>query len=250
MKVERALAVPDLHIPFHNRKAWKGILAAIRREKPHHLVVIGDALDVPNVSRFPKTGRSNLVEEATVMWDLLHQARRASKSVRRAIYLMGNHEQRLFRPDLVDESLHSLTDKLFDQSLFPEAAWWLVKPYELTRRGVYRVGNVWFSHGHAVGLSGDETEALELSRIMERGGKLDNQLSVRGHTHRPCPPTQCRKGIGNPLPLWYANVGWAGDLGKVDYALNVKTSRWGCAPLLVTVRNGRWVPGETRILEV
>src|SRR5580698_3984216 len=90
--------VGDLHFPYHNRKALRKIYEAIKKEKPTHIIQIGDLYDQYSFSRFTKKNITTSTTElfrarkaAMFFWNRIHRLLRNSKNIQ----LLGNHDIRL-----------------------------------------------------------------------------------------------------------------------------------------------------------
>lgn len=92
----RVLVIPDVHVPYHDRKAWSVALSIAREWNPHRVVVIGDFMDTEAVSRHPKTQPDviRLAEEyheANLRLDELQNVTPDASW----LYIEGNHENRV-----------------------------------------------------------------------------------------------------------------------------------------------------------
>jgi len=96
----KIFVIGDIHFPFHNKKALKKTLAAIKREKPTHVVQIGDLYDQYAFSRFAKKNIVLAPKElelaraaAGKMWDEIRKS-----CPRASLYqILGNHDVRLVK---------------------------------------------------------------------------------------------------------------------------------------------------------
>ena len=143
----------------------------------------------------------------------------------------GNHDDNLIAKDprRVPRALRGLTDWNRHPVYGEEFRKWAWLPYEKSRKAVMRVGQAHFFHGFDAGMNSDELEGLQM---IASCGWIPFSLSVRGHTHRPVPPTQMKRTARIPLPYWFANVGTSGPL-QPDWAKRRDTSQWGTAILVV-----------------
>ena len=130
---------------------------------------------------------------------------------------------------LQSKSLRNLVDWNAHPEYGKEFRDWCWVPYEKSRKGVFRVGQCHFYHGFDSAQNSDELEGLQ---ILGACNWVPFSLTVRGHTHRPVQPTQCRRTAKIPLPFWYSNVGTCGPL-KPDYMKRKDTSQWGTAIIVV-----------------
>jgi len=143
----------------------------------------------------------------------------------------GNHDDNLIAKDprRVPKALRGLTDWKRHPEHGDEFKQWTWLPYEKTRKAVMRVGQFHCWHGFDAGSNSDQLEGLQM---IQACGWIPYSLAVRGHTHRPVPPTQMQRTARIPLPYWYANVGTSGPLNP-DWAKRKDTSQWGTAILVV-----------------
>lgn len=143
----------------------------------------------------------------------------------------GNHDDNLVTKDprRIPAPLRGLINWKSHPEFGEEFQKWCWLPYEKSSRGVYRVGQVHFFHGFDAGVNSGELEGLQM---IGSCGWQAFALTVRGHTHRPVEPTQCKRTAKIPLPFWYANVGTCGPL-QPDYMKRRDCSQWGAAMLVV-----------------
>jgi len=94
----RVAILPDIHVPAHNKLVMFAVKKALKDYNPHILILIGDALDVFSLTKWPVPAgiRRDLNSE-------LQQGRRLVDELARAagcfwtFYIMGNHEDRIWR---------------------------------------------------------------------------------------------------------------------------------------------------------
>ena len=143
----------------------------------------------------------------------------------------GNHDDNLLveDPRRVPKALRGLADWKAHPVFGREFREWYWLPYEKSKRAIYRVGQCHFWHGFDCSHSSDELEGLQM---ISMEGWIPYSLAVRGHTHRPVPPTQAKRTAKIPLPYWYANVGTCGPL-RPSWAKRKDTSQWQTAILIV-----------------
>lgn len=95
----KVFCIPDLHFPYHNKKALKKVIELIKKEKPDVVIQLGDLLDLYSFSRYekdanftsPKSELNRGLKLAEKFWGDVKRA--APKA--RCIQLIGNHEMRL-----------------------------------------------------------------------------------------------------------------------------------------------------------
>lgn len=201
--------IPDLHAPFHDKKAWSCFLKAARAVKPDNIVIIGDFADCYAVSFHPKTpGRkSNLDWEIDVTNKCLDQVMKLG--AKRVVYCGGNHEFRMdrFIRDKAPE-LHGLKGTTMPELL------------RLKKRGVQwvpymqyvRIGKV--AYTHEIGRCGVNTARATL---MDFGGNI-----VVGHSHRAGLSYQGTVHDGQRVCM---NVGHMADVKDIDYFHRARAER-------------------------
>ncbi len=203
----RVLIIPDVHRPYHDKKAWELLLRAAREFKPDKIVVLGDFADFYSVSSFDKHPKkaSDLkweADDANVGLDELDALGAGTK-----IFIKGNHEDRLERylckaaPALIG---CVSVDELFR---FAERGWQVVDYKKSTRRGKLRLT-------HDTGTAGQNAHRQSMDAF---------QASVViGHTHRM---EVSYKGCADGSPTVGAMFGWLGDFEQIDYMQAVKAKR-------------------------
>lgn len=95
-ETRRVMVIPDVHVPYHDRKAWSVTLSIARELKPHRVVIIGDFMDTEAVSRHPKTQPDviRLAEEYYETNLRLDELQNAASDPE-GLYIEGNHENRV-----------------------------------------------------------------------------------------------------------------------------------------------------------
>ena len=151
----------------------------------------------------------------------------------RKVFLPGNHEANILSINRIDRKLRGLCDYRKQPDLQPELMKHWEQPVEYildSKRGVFRLGQVAFSHGFKTTPSGDEWHSIRFC--------VPFGLYVGGHTHRPLIVTQARKSPTLTLPYWYANAGTMRDIWDVDYMDRKDRSRWGQAVIVGEAKVG------------
>lgn len=125
LAIKKALIVPDLHIPFHDRKALKLMLKVASSIGVDEVVLLGDVVDFYSVSQFGKDPRVStlLTEEISAARAFLDELDSLFPSAKK-VYLSGNHEQRL-ENYLIDKApgLFGLTEVRFLFGLNQRPLW-------------------------------------------------------------------------------------------------------------------------------
>lgn len=91
--------VPDIHVPFHDRKFIKLVTKIIKHIDPDGLIQLGDAIDAFQISTYSKDpSRRNLLAEDIDDYKLILNEWARELKQNAAIHLLeGNHESRLSR---------------------------------------------------------------------------------------------------------------------------------------------------------
>lgn len=206
-QVEKLLIIPDTHIPYHDKKAWKLLLEVAEKFKPHTILHLGDLGDHYAISRYDKDPERSLnmsdeIEQVNEGLDQLD-----ALGAKRKILISGNHEDRLKR--YLQEKAPELYSFISIESLYKlkERNWEHV-PYKQS----IRIGKIHFTHD--TGDSGKYTTMRALETF---------QSSVTiGHHH------QIQYVVHGDATGQYrvgAQFGWLGDVNKVDYMHQVKAKR-------------------------
>ena len=155
--------------------------------------------------------------------------------------LDGNHDDNIQRPDprRIPKGLRDLCNPRKMDGVADEYKRWKHVPYRHGVRGCYQLGSCIFAHGYSASANSNELESIQLA--MACGGHA-HRLVVRGHTHRPVPPTQCTRTARVKLPWWYANVGHMAFEQRPSYTHRFDTQQWGRACLIGECQLGR--PGR------
>lgn len=94
-----ALIIPDTHIPYHDKRAYKLMLKVAKYLNPDEITVLGDYADFYCISshpRSPAVKRRLLLEEVTEVNRHLDQLDNLFPKARK-VFIEGNHEHRLER---------------------------------------------------------------------------------------------------------------------------------------------------------
>jgi len=238
----RWCAISCTHIPYQSERAIDRLLEEIKGRNLTHFIHLGDVVDAEAASvHNDDPVRHTLYEEFTVAADLLRRLREKLPKDCQLVLLDGNHDDNIKRPDSrrIPHDLRDLCDPRKMEGVADEYKRWKHVPYRHGSRGCYQLGSVIFSHGYAAGANSDELEAIQLA--MACGGHA-HRLIVRGHTHRPVPPTQCKRSARIKLPWWYANVGYMAFDQRPAYTFRWDNQDWGRACLIGECQIGR--PGR------
>ncbi len=220
----KTLILGDIHFPYHNKKALKEALYAVKHEKPTHVVQIGDLYDQYGFSRFTRKNLELPEEE-------LRQARSLAKELWMGIraraakcyQLLGNHDIRLIKR--AQERLPEAQD-LVKKSILELYRFKGVTTIE-DDRSVLKIGNIAFHHGYLSKL-GDHMRYL-------------GQRTVVGHSHVGGVVFEQRdKEI-----LWELNAGFLADETSEPLRYRpTKTSKWTLGFGLITDGKPQFIPLE------
>ena len=242
-KDARVAAISCTHVPYHSRRAMDRLLhrlTEIGDERPlTHFVHLGDLMDADAASvHADDPADHTLLDEFHAAADLLRRIREVLPSDCALVWLHGNHDDNIRRADArrIDRRVRPLCDWNNVAGVCDEFRMWKQVPYRLGRHGCYQLGPLIFSHGYSASQNSDELEGLRLAVAC---GGWAHRLVIRGHTHRPLPPTQCKRTATVLLPWWVCNVGHCAFDERAPYTYRVDISRWGRAMLLAECATGR-----------
>ena len=209
MIVERDLIIPDVHAPYHDKRAVNLILErVIPAFKWHGLRILGDFYDCYPVSfhrKDPRRERNFQAEitEARALKDQFQQAHKWKSKT----FVEGNHEWRL--PRYLSDKAPELYEWFMTNDPFGLIGWNVI-PYQQDTK----IGKI--NYTHDVGFMGK----YALIRSLE--AYQDNM--VMGHIHR-MDYRVAANAAG--VPHVGACFGWLGDIKKVDYMHQMKArSQW------------------------
>jgi predicted phosphodiesterase len=214
----------DLHFPYHNPKALKETLYAVKHEKPNYVVQIGDLLDQYSFSRFtrknitlPERELSCARREAVDMWK---QVKDKSSGVK-AIQILGNHDLRLIKraQERLPEAQELVTKSMMELYRFKG-----VHTIE-DDRTVYKIGDISFHHGY-------------LSKLGDHM-RYQGRSIVVGHSHTGGVVFEQRNG----KTLFELNAGYLADESAEPLRYRpTKTSKWTLGFGLITFRGKKPCP--------
>lgn len=175
----KVVVVPDAHAhPGYDsqRFAWLGAL--IERERPSHVVCLGDFADMPALSQYDKGKRGFEGRRYTRDVEATREALRALHGeVRSAsprwLMCLGNHEARI---DRATSDAAELEGAIGIDDLGYREHGWECLPYQ----AVLTLGGVSFSHHFAAGVSGRPIGGLHQAAALLRVLHLS---AVVGHSH-------------------------------------------------------------------
>lgn len=204
---KKVLFCPDVHIPYHDKRAWNLFLKTAEGFQPDILVVMGDFGDFWCVSSHSKnpTRELNLDSELKLVNNELDKL--DSLGCSQKIFIEGNHEDRMRRylqdkaPELFGligvEKLFKLDDRGWEHISYKEST---------------KLGSLYMTHD--IGISTRYAVYRALECFMHS--------NVTCHTHRLALIVE---GDATGKPMVAASFGWLGDTEQVDYMHRVKAKR-------------------------
>lgn len=206
-EVEKVLICPDVHVPYHDKKAFDLFLKVGKLLKPDHCILLGDFADFYAVSSHDKDPNRALKLDFEIEETKKALAQIKALKAKNNVFIAGNHSDRLERylkktaPELYN--LLSL-EKVFDL----KKNGWEYVPYKHS----YKLGKINFTHD--VGVAGRFAHYKALDAFQHS--------VVIGHTHRLGYAVE-----GNAQGEYHvtAMLGWLGDVKEIDYMHKVKALR-------------------------
>ena len=225
---QTVLIASDVHIPEHDRRAWKAFLLLAKDARPDYIVLAGDFLELHSVSQHGAFNRELLNE------DLAH-GRQAIEAIKTAapkakiVYLEGNHETRL--PRFLAAKAPSLEGTLDLQKglkLREYDVTWVTETQQPWSKGCLDV-----IHGHQ--MPGKHGPKHHAARMTELYG-APKRVVVYGHTHKAQTHTapglsgiKTAVGLGcmrtlQPSWLHGANAGWSHGFAVAELSASGRVS--------------------------
>jgi len=154
----KTILLPDIHYPYHNKKAWLVVLKFLRWFKPHTIVLAGDALEMRAVDHWKREkgnlrhfeGIRLLHDYEQFIEDILEPLEKICHRAKK-IYMGGNHE--VFANRVVDQNpqLEGLIEP--ENALKLKKRGWEWIPYIVrgkhgsTHKGMLKIGKLTVIHG-------------------------------------------------------------------------------------------------------
>lgn len=206
--VTKWIAIPDVHVPYHDPKIIGIILRAADAIGATRCVQLGDLTDCYSVSRFPKSRdrRLDIAWELDSTAELVNVLDKAFPDER--VITLGNHDVRMER--YVAEKapeIAALFPTYVERIGFKERGWRVTNYMDGTRIGDLNVT-------HEVGFSGAHAAQQTLG--------VYSSSVIFGHTHRigfaVAGDLDGKRRVG-------AMLGWCGDVEKIDYHYRARVAR-------------------------
>ncbi len=194
------LYIPDCHIPYEDRRAFRLVLKVIDATRPDNVCVLGDFSDFSAVAQHPKKfgRRQAFMSELNTVKARAREVLSASRKAR-IVWVQGNHCESYER--YVAKNAPELEELLpSGATLFglPDHVEWVNYREHTT------IGNVLVTHD--VGFSGKHAAAATLDATQ--------RCTVFGHTHRGA--ISFGGNVENHR-AFAMNAGWLGDKSKITY---------------------------------
>lgn len=204
--MKKILFVPDVHAPYHDKRAVALVRKVVEKWQPDTIVILGDFLDNLAVSGHEdaKVREKNLKREVeaaeAALWELVD-------GVREKHFVIGNHETRLDR--YIAKKAPELAGLLSVEEMLGLGAFDGVTPYNET----LKLGKLNITHD--VGKAGQNAHRQAAQSYMGS--------AIIGHTHRMGYDVLGRQA---GAPVVAAMFGWLGDYRQVEYLHRAEAKRW------------------------
>jgi predicted phosphodiesterase len=97
MQLEEICFIPDVHIPYHDKRAWKLLLKVVAARQPKRIYILGDFMDCMAVNGHglkPSQRALRLIDEINDANKALDELQAVAPNAK-TIYIFGNHEYRI-----------------------------------------------------------------------------------------------------------------------------------------------------------
>lgn len=184
--------LPDIHAPFHDPRAIELACKVIELVRPGAIIYLGDNVDWVQVSKFDiEPTRKHLMQEEIDAWQRIDRmVSSAAGSAIRRYYLIGNHEERMYRYHCSHPEISGLHGMQLERLLAVTPAMKVVPNLQLVRKKIlWRGGRFVAKHGSIVRKWAGYSARGEIEKLMTSG--------ISGHTHRAC--SYAETHFGKPL---------------------------------------------------
>lgn len=212
--MKTTLIVPDIQYPYHDALMLKKLISVAEYLKPDQVVLIGDAIDFPQVSRWEK-GRKG--EYAGTLQEHVHGfTREVIEPLRRTcpdaeiLWLEGNHDLR------IKEYVKSYAPALIGLGVLEIPSLFNLDEMSIQyAKGPKRIAtNVYAIHGHESG-GYCATQSAWSKKFIDRYGS--DKSFIFGHTHQPFIIHRAFGYEGKVSPRFTMNVGSIMDPVQASY---------------------------------
>lgn len=207
--MQRLFFIPDVHVPYHDKRAWKLVLAALVAFKPDVVIIMGDFIDNYAVTQHDKS----YLRKSDWQWEIdeanfaLTQIDQASEFCTR-LFVSGNHEDRWPRYLAKVAPQDNRRGNTMQEILRLKERGWRYTDY----KQFTKIGKLHLTHDTGKAGKNAVSQALD-----------DFQSNVViGHLHRM---GVVYGGDARGQSHVAACFGWLGDVREVDYMHRVKANR-------------------------
>lgn len=177
---KRIVVVPDLQMPYHDRKALKALIRHIEDTQPDEVLMIGDVLDFPQPSRWNKDTRGefegSIYEDVKIAQRDLFEPLRKAYPVGPVKFIEGNHDERP-RVYLEKYSPALAGTRAFDMDVLCDFQTYGIE----VAPEFYELAPGWVAtHGHKGGIRINQNAG---STALNAAKKFKKSV-IMGHTHR------------------------------------------------------------------
>lgn len=141
-KLETAIVIPDLHVPYHSKGVVEIAVQLIKDTKPDHIVLLGDCFDAEFLGRWTTStveqGIYRTLEEIEVFKREVYEPIRKAAKKAQIYWTGGNHDMQRLK-DVIEE-MPDRAKQLDLQRMFPD-----VKMTEYNEW--VKIGKMYFTHG-------------------------------------------------------------------------------------------------------
>jgi predicted phosphodiesterase len=206
-KLEKILLISDVHVPYHDKKAFDLVLKVGKTLKVDKVVIGGDFIDNYSVSSHDKDPNRALKLDVEVEETIKELNRVKSIGAKENIFIGGNHESRLERY-LMQKAPELYNIVSTEKILKLKELGFQYIPY----KKIYKIGKLAITHD--LGKAGRTAHLKALD-------DYQNNIAIF-HTHRLGYAIEGdvdgNKHVGVML-------GWLGDFDAVDYKLKAMANR-------------------------
>lgn len=197
--IKRILIIPDVHHPYHCKKAWNLVLLVAKSIKFDALITLGDFADFFLLFGGNRNPNKNLdfkkdLDKVNMAIDQLD-----ALDIKDRVFLAGNHEERLERY-LMEKAPELFNTLKIKEVLKLKERGWKYVPY----RDYHTVGKFHFTH---------DLESAGRNAVLRNLDRFQHNI-VCGHTHRL---HYVVEGNAKGDRHVSATFGWLGDVEQIDY---------------------------------
>ncbi|GAC1499966.1 MAG: hypothetical protein NVS1B10_03210 [Candidatus Saccharimonadales bacterium] len=221
----KIIVLGDIHFPFHSKEALQKVLDVIKKERPSHVVQLGDLYDQYSFSTFSKrvylNPQKELADGRALAVDMWRTTRSCGKPI--CIQIMGNHDVRIVKR--ITEKLPE-AQEIFRKTMFEYYRFEGVTTIE-DDRDIFEIGNVAFHHGY-------------LSKLGDHMRTHGRNIVV-GHSHTGGVIFEQRAG----KTIFELNAGYLADETSEPLRYRpTKTSKWTLGYGIIDEKGPRFVSLE------